>query len=135
MSQSYPDPPVATETAGGLAAARDQLRTLWHHQPDYDYRPDLFQYTEFYTTDPDYVVAEISIMSPGREHANILVQLKSALDILTRSHTPPVHVSMKVDIKGIPAGMLASERHTSALRPDLTVWAGAPPPTPHLSYL
>ena len=110
------------------------IRTLWHYLPDYDYRPDLFDYAEFYTSDPDYVVWEVSMMPLGPAHGNNLFHMKSALDILTRSHTPPVHVSVYVDMDGIPGHMRPTARHTSALRPDLAVWAGQEAPDPRGSY-
>ena len=43
-------------TAADWSPARD---SLWHYLPDYDYRPDLFVYAEFHTTDPDYVVVGV----------------------------------------------------------------------------
>ena len=132
MSHSYSETLVAPSPTVEEALA--EIRTLWHYLPDYDYRPDLFDYTEFHTSDPDYVVWEVSMMPLGPAHGNNLFHMKRALDILTRSHTPPVHVSVYVDMDGIPGHMIATARHTSALRPDLAVWAGQEKPEPHGSY-
>ena len=122
MSQPYSDTLVAPAPA--VAAALADIRTLWHYLPDYDYRPDLFDYAEFYTSDPGYVVVGVSMMSAGAPHGDNQTQLKSALDILTRSHTPPVHVSVDVEIIGIPGHVRATAPLTSILVPDLAVWAG-----------
>ncbi len=136
MSRLPPDVPVAPRSVSGpvhpegaeslRADALQYLRTLSHYRPDYDYCPDRFQYTETQTTDPDYVVPEVDLMSPTRAHGEALARLRHALRILTRAAT--VHVSMDVDIRGIPGDVFASARHTSALRPDLSVWAGSPTP-------
>ena len=135
MSQSYPEAVVTTDTAGGPADARAQLQTLWHYLPDYDYRPDLFQYTEFYTTDPDYVVLDVGMMSPSGEHSAHLDQIGNALRILiARFCEPPIHVSREVGISQIRGRIFASERHTHTLAPDLAVWARPLPPHPHPSY-
>ena len=122
MSQPYSDTLVAP--APTVAAALADIRTLWHYLPDYDYRPDLFDYAEFYTSDPGYVVVGVSMMSAGAPHGDNQTQLKSALDILTRFHTPPVHVSVDVEIIGIPGHVRATAPLTSILVPDLAVWAG-----------
>ena len=132
MSQPYSETLVAPSPTAEEALA--DIRTLWHYLADYDYRPDLFDYTEFHTSDPDYVVWEVSMMPLGPAHGNNLFHMKRALDILTRSHTPPVHVSVYVDMDGIPGHMRPTARHTSALRPDLAVWAGQEAPDPRGSY-
>ncbi len=132
MSQPYSDTLVAPAPA--VAAALADIRTLWHYLPDYDYRPDLFDYAEFYTSDPGYVVVGVSMMSAGAPHGNNLNHMKSALDILTRSHTPPVHVSVDVEIIGIPGHMRATAPLTSILVPDLAVWAGQKKTVSHGSY-
>ncbi len=133
MSQSFSGSSGTPSSAAGDALA--QTRTLWHYRPDYDYRPDLFQYTELHTTDPDYVVLDISMVSPSGEHSEHLDQIGNALRILVaRFCQPPIHVSREVGLTGIPAHMFASERHTHTLAPDLAVWSGPKPPRPHLSY-
>ena len=133
MSQSFSGSSVTPSPAAGDALA--QTRTLWHYRPDYDYRPDLFQYTELYTTDPDYVVLDVSLMLPSGEHSEHLDQIGNAFRILiARFCRTPIHVSREVGITGIPAHMFASERHTYALAPDLAVWSSLKPPHPHPSY-
>ncbi len=132
MSHPYSETVVAPSPTVEEALA--DIRTLWHYLPDYDYRPDLFDYTEFHTSDPDYVVWEVSMMPLGPAHGNNLFHMKRALDILTRSHTPPVHVSVDVEITGVPVHLRPTDPHTSILRPDLAVWAGQEKPEPHGSY-
>lgn len=77
------------------ATTLEKLQTLWHYRPDYAYRPNLFQYTDGYTTDPNYVVSEVSMMSPGWQHAETLDQVRQALHILTQFCEPPIHVSRR----------------------------------------
>ena len=133
MSQSFSGSSGTPSPAAGDALA--QTRTLWHYRPDYDYRPDLFQYSELYTTDPDYVVLDVSTMSPSGEHSEHLDQIGNGLRILiARFCRPPIHVSREVGITGIPAHMFASGRHTHTLAPDLAVWSSPKPPHPQPSY-
>ena len=99
MSQSFSGSSGTPSPAAGDALA--QTRTLWHYRPDYDYRPDLFQYSELYTTDPDYVVLDVSTMSPSGEHSEHLDQIGNGLRILiARFCRPPIHVSREVGITG-----------------------------------
>ncbi len=114
--------------------ALQHLRILSHYRPDYDYRPDRYQYTETDTTDPDYVVFGVALMSPTHDHGASLMRLGNALEILTQAFEPVVHVSLEVDITGIPGRFFASARHTSTLRPDLSLWAGPPPDSSVSSY-
>ena len=70
------------------ADALQSLRALSHYLPDYDYRPDRYQYTETSTTDPDYVVWEVEMMSPTQDHGASQVRLCNALEILTQAFDP-----------------------------------------------
>ena len=70
MSQPYSETLVAPSPTVEEALA--DIRTLWHYLPDYDYRPDLFDYAEFYTSDPGYVVVGVSMMSAGAPHGDNL---------------------------------------------------------------
>ena len=115
------------------ADALQSLRALSHYLPDYDYRPDRYQYTETSTTDPDYVVWEVEMMSPTQDHGASQVRLCNALEILTQAFAA-VHVGLEVDIVGIPGRFFASARHTSALRPDIALWAGPAPDRSRLAY-
>ncbi len=124
-----PDSPEQSGTE-----ALQHIRALSHYLPGYDYRPDQFQYTETHTTDPDYVVLGVGMMSPTREHGEALDHVRNALHILTQPSGSEVHVSREVNIIGIPGAMFASDRHTSTLQPDLSLWAGPPPASPHPSY-
>ena len=136
MSQPVPEVPDSPEAAGGAAADRVQLETLWHYRPDYDYRPDLFVYAEFHTTDPDYVVVDVGDVFPP-DHSRYLSQIQNALDICLASvcEPPPFRVYRRFDINGIPERMFASRRLTSVLTPDVAVWTCQPStPPPHDSY-
>ena len=67
MSQPVPDVPGGRPPAPksrAFTAALEQIRSLWHYLPDYDYRPDLFVYAEFHTTDPGYVVVGVGDVAP-----------------------------------------------------------------------
>ena len=110
---------------------------MWHYLPDYDYRPDLFVYAEFHTTDPDYVVVGVGDVVPI-DHSHYLSQIQNALAICLASvcdpPAPPQAVR-RVDIAGIPERMFASRRLTSVLTPDVAVWTCQPStPPPHDSY-
>ncbi len=134
---ALPRPILRPRPDAGEGISTDALQhlcALWHYRPDYDYRPDRYQYTETDTTDPDYVVFGVALMSPTHDHGASLIRLCNALEILTRSFDPVVHVSLEVDIAGIPGRFFASARHTSTLRPDLALWAGPPPDNPHSIY-
>ena len=116
------------------AEAMRRIRALSHYRPDYDYRPDRYQYTERYTSDPHYVVCEVRpMMSPTRDHGEWIVHLRHALGILTQAAVA-VHVSVDVDIIRIPGTFFGSERHTSAVRPDLAVWPVPEPDHNIVSY-
>ena len=136
MSQPVPEVPDSPEAAGGAAADRVPLETLWHYLPDYDYRPDLFVYAEFHTTDPGYVVVGVGGSTPAQSH--YLSQIKNALAICLASFCDPPargRALYRVDIAGIPEHMFASRRRTSVLIPDLAVWACLPStPHPHDIY-
>ncbi len=144
MSPMQPDLPVALPHISrrvppdmpdpSRTDALQHVRALSHYRPDYDYRPDRFRYTETDTTDPDYVVSEVEMMSPTREHGEALVHMRNALHILVQASAADVHLSLDVDIHGIPGACFASARHTSTLRPDLSLWAGPPPAQPFVSY-
>ncbi len=110
------------------------IRALPHYIPDYDYRPDLYQYTETHTTDPDYVVLGVGMMSPTYGHSEALNHVDRALNLLIQMSAATLHVSREVNIMGIPGSFFASVRHTSTLQPDLAVWTGPPPPRSHASY-
>ncbi len=114
--------------------ALQHIRALPHYQPDYDYRPDRFRYTETHTTDPDYVVLGVGMMSPTREHGEALDRMRNALHILIQPFASEVHVSREVSIIGIPGTFFASARHTSTLQPGLSLWTGPPPNSPLSSY-
>ncbi len=137
MSQPVPEVPDTPESAGGAAADWVQLETLWHYRPDYDYRPNLFVYAEFHTTDPDYVVVDVGDVFPI-DHSNYLSQIQNALAICLASvcdPPAPPQVVRRIDIAGIPERMFASRRRTSVLTPDVAVWACLPStPPPHDSY-
>lgn len=92
------------------ATTLEKLQTLWHYRPDYAYRPNLFQYTDGYTTDPNYVVSEVSMMSPGWQHAETLDQVRQALHILTQFCEPPIHVSREVALPGFRGRWLPRTR-------------------------
>ena len=134
MSQSYSETLVAPSPTVEEALA--EIRTLWHYLPDYDYRPDLFVYAEFHTTDPGYVVVGVGGSTPAQ--SNYLMQIKNALDICLASVCDPPargRALYRVDIAGIPEHMFASRRLTSVLIPDLAVWACLPStPHPHDIY-
>ena len=132
MSQPYSDTLVAPAPA--VAAALADIRTLWHYLPDYDYRPDLFEYTEFHTTDPDYVVLDVSMMVASPQHSQHLGHMERSLLILVESCEPPIHVMRDAGISGIPSHMVGSGRHTRTLGPDLAVWAGTAQRNLPLSY-
>ncbi len=132
MSQSYSDTLVAPAPA--VAAALADIRTLWHYLPDYDYRPDLFEYTEFHTTDPDYVVLDVSMMVASPQHSQHLGHMERSLLILVESCEPPIHVMRDAGISGIPSHMVGSGRHSRTLGPDLAVWAGTAQRNLPLSY-
>ncbi len=117
------------------AVTLQEIRALSHYRPDYDYCPERYRYTEWETTDPHYVVFQVRMMSPTREHGEAMVHMRNALQVLVRSAAAPeVHVSLDVDIAGIPGDFFAGPRHTSTLRPDLSLWAGPPPARPLSSY-
>ncbi len=136
MSQPVPEDPDTPESAGGAAAGWVQLETLWHYRPDYDYRPDLFEYAEFHTTDPDYVM--LDVQGYPFDHSQYLGQIQNALDTcIAYFFNPPARplALRRVDIAGIPEHMFASRRLTSVLIPDMAVWACAPStPPPHDIY-
>ena len=140
MSQPVPDDPGGLPPAPkskAFTAALEQLCSLWHYLPDYDYRPDLFVYAEFHTTDPDYVVVGVGDVVPI-DHSHYLSQIQNALAICLASvcdpPAPPQAVR-RVDIAGIPERMFASRRLTSVLTPDVAVWTCQPStPPPHDSY-
>ncbi len=110
------------------------LRELTHYQAGYAYCPERHEYTEVHTSDPHYVIPDLKIMSPSREHGNTLDQCSNALKILKPPATSDVHISREVTIVGIPGTFFTAPRHTGNLNPDLAVWAGPPPPPPGLSY-
>ncbi len=109
---------------------------MWHYRPDYDYRPDLFVYAEFHTTDPGYVVVGVGGSTPAQSH--YLFQILNAFDICLASVCDPparARALYRVDIAGIPERMFASRRRTSVLTPDVAVWTCQPStPPPHDSY-
>ncbi len=124
--------PVAKTAA--QAEAMRRIRALSHYRTDYAYRPDRYQYTERYTSDPHYVVCEVRpMMSPTRDHGEWVGHLRHALRILTQAAVA-VHVSVDVDILRIPGAFFGSERHTSAVRPDLAVWPAPEPDHNIVSY-
>ena len=140
MSQPVPEDPEGRPPAPkskAFTAALEQLCSLWHYLPDYDYRPDLFVYAEFHTTDPDYVVVDVGDMFPPGDFQH-LSQIQNALAICLASfcdHPAPPQVVRRIDIAGIPERMFASRRRTSVLTPDVAVWACLPStPPPHDSY-
>ena len=115
---------------GARAGALQRIRALSHYRPDYDYRPDRHQYAEAHTSDPHYVVFGVRMMmSSTHDHGDSLVHMCNALQILGQSLALEVHVSVEVNITGIPGALFGPERHTSTLQPDLSLWAG-PAPTP-----
>ncbi len=114
--------------------ALQRIRTLSHYIPGYDYQPGKYRYTEMYTTDPDYVVLDVTMMSPSRQHGEVLDQFGNALKILKPPATSDVHISREVSIIGIPREFFATPRNTGALQPDLSLWAGPPPTGPHHTY-
>ncbi len=144
MSPTLPDAPIplpriarrprpeAPEQSDADALPR--IRALSHYRPGYDYRPEQYRYTETHTTDPDYVVLEVRMMSPTREHGEALDHMRNALHILVRRAATVLHVSREVIIVGIPGHLFPTDRHTAALEPDLSVWAGPPPAAPFPSY-
>ena len=134
MSQSNNAVGIATEPAGSPGAARAQLRTLWHYRPDYDYRPDLFTYTELHTTDPDYVVVGVAMMVASVPHNRIVDQLVISLRAVARGCVRPIHVSREAGISRIPGHMWVSAHHTGTLGPDLSVWAGPAQADPPNTY-
>ena len=140
MSQPVPEDPGGRPPAPkskAFTAALEQLCSLWHYLPDYDYRPDLFVYAEFHTTDPDYVVVDVGDVFPS-DHSRYLSQIQNALAICLASicdpPAPPQAVR-RIDIAGIPERMFASRRLTSVLTPDVAVWTCLPStPPPHDIY-
>ena len=139
MSQPVPEDPGGLPPAPkskAFTAALEQIRSLWHYRPDYDYRPDLFVYAEFHTTDPDYVVVGVGGSTPAQSH--YLFQILIAFDICLASFCDPparARALYRVDIAGIPERMFASRRLTSVLIPDVAVWTCQPStPPPHDSY-
>ncbi len=133
MSQPQPDVPVALPQSGAVdngvhpTDALQHICALSHYLPGYAYRPYKHRYTETETTDPYYVVLEVRMMAPTLSHGTFRMQMNTALKMLTRAVTSEVHVSIDVQISGIPAAFFDSERHTSNVRPDLALW---PRPTP-----
>ena len=127
-----------SETLGAPSPTAEEaladIRTLWHYLPNYDYRPDLFDYTEFHTTDPDYVVVGVDMMTPAGEHIANVRHLYVALDLLAGSCDTPIYVAQESTIYGIPGSMFAAARNTSKLAPDMTVWTGAAPARPYHHY-
>ena len=60
----------------------ERIRSLWHFQPGYDYQVGIHKYEIAHTSDPYYVVEDVSIMTPGRVHSLLLKEMEDALDIL-----------------------------------------------------
>ena len=145
MSLPQPDVPVAWPHPAlrprpdtgkrARAAPLQRIRALSHYRPDYAYQPDRYQYTETHTSDPHYVVFGVRMMmSPSHDHGEWLVHMYNALKILGQSLASTVHVSMEVNITGIPGALFGPDPHTSTLQPDLSLWTGPAPDDSLLSY-
>ncbi len=94
-----------------------RIRALSHYCPDYVYRPDRYQYTERYASNPHYVVCEVRpMMSLTRDHGEWVVHLRNALRILTQAAVA-VHVSVDVDILRIPGAFFGAAYLRRAPRP------------------
>ena len=143
------DPPGLTEIPAGIpvpgiqprltaSLAKDceemaRIRRLWHYQPGYDYQVGIHEYEIDYTSDPYYVVEDVSIMTPGRVHSLLLKEMEDALDILN-GDVSNRHVSREVPIIGIPRELFNGQRNTGGLTPDLALWDIPIPPEDALSY-
>ncbi len=67
--------PTQSVAPVGLASPPRDMRAIQklpHYQPDFDYRPDLYEYNEFDTTNPAYVVLNVSFITPSPDHTAFL---------------------------------------------------------------
>ena len=96
------------------------IRRLWHYQQGFDYQPDLYDYSDFATTDPAYVVSDVRFMSPSTFHVAQLGLWERGVDRLVGA--TGWHVSREVAIRNIPAACFGEDRNNGSLNPDLAVW-------------
>lgn len=99
-----------------------ELQALWHFRRDYPYRPDRYYYAEFETSDPAYVVEDVSQMSPAVSHGDVLIGVANALEHAAADDRHESHIAVEVEIHGISSEVFGSEPGTGTLRPDLALW-------------
>ncbi len=136
MSQTRPlasgVEPRITPSSEPVSPGLDTVRPLWHYQPGFDYRPDLYEYNEFDTTDPAYVVLDVQFMTPSPDYVAYLGNCERGISLLVRPSG--WHVSREAGITGIPAAYFEGDRNHGSLNPDLAVWPFPEPQPRPTSY-